>query len=152
MTEHATEFVWEYPRPPSLARETMHVRALLGGKVIAETRRPFVVRETSHPPVFYFPPDAVDARCIEPSDRVTLCEYKGEAHYHSLVVDGVRRANAAWYYPLPLPGYEPLANHIAFYAWALDEATVDGERIVPQASHFYGGWITGWVEGPFKGR
>jgi len=45
-----------------------------------------------------------------------------------------------------------LADHIAFYAWAVDEATIDGEIVVPQPGHFYGGWITSEIEGPFKGE
>ena len=151
MNAGPVEPVWDYPRPPSLVRESMHVRAVLGGRLIAETRRPLVIRETSHPPVFYFPPDEVDTSLLEPSERVTFCEYKGEAHYYSLRVGTLWRADAAWYYPRPSAGYEMLANHVAFYAWALDEATVDGERVAPQGGHFYGGWITGWVEGPFKG-
>ncbi len=33
----------------------------------------------------------------------------------------------------------------------VDECTVDGELVQPQAGGFYGGWITARVVGPFKG-
>ena len=33
----------------------------------------------------------------------------------------------------------------------MDECTVDRERVVPQESGFYGGWITRDVAGPFEG-
>ena len=36
-------------------------------------------------------------------------------------------------------------------AAAVDEITLDGERVVPQPGGFYGGWITADVVGPFKG-
>ena len=147
----SVESVWDYPRPPAMAREDAYVRAVVAGRVVAETTRPVVIRETSHPPTFYVPPDDVDMSMLEPSPRTTYCEYKGRAHYYTLVAGGERIEDAAWYYPEPMSGYEELAGHVAFYAWALDEATVDGEHVDRQEGGFYGGWIPSWVEGPFKG-
>lgn len=149
--ERPLERAADYPRPPSVTREPLHVKAEAAGRVLAETSRPIVVRETTHPPVFYLPVEDIDMSLLEPSPHVTYCEYKGEAHYYSLMVQGRRVNNAAWYYPNPSPGYEELADHVAFYAWALDEATVDGEQVAPQPGHFYGGWVVSWVVGPFKG-
>ncbi len=152
MNTRASERVADYPRPPAIERVDRHIRATLAGRVIAETRRPIRVLETFHPPVFYIPPQDVVAEFLVPSPHRSFCEYKGEARYYSLLVDGVRRDNAAWYYPHPSAGYADLADHVAFYAWALDEATVDGEQVEPQPGHFYGGWITHEIEGPFKGE
>ena len=150
-SRRGTESVWDYPRPPAIAREEMHVRAVASGRVVAETTRPVVIRETSHPPTFYIPPEDVAMDLLEPSPRTTFCEYKGTARYFALVVDGRRADDAAWCYSEPTAGYEELAGCVAFYAWALDEATVDGEEVERQEGSFYGGWITSWVEGPFKG-
>jgi uncharacterized protein (DUF427 family) len=152
MSDRTRESVWEYPRPPALQRVSRHVRAVASGRVIAETDAPILVRETSHPPVYYLPQADIAMEFLQPSTHRTFCEFKGEAHYYSLVVDGVKQGNVAWYYPNPSPGYEELVGHIAFYAWAFDEATVDGERVTPQPGHFYGGWITSEIEGPFKGE
>ncbi len=33
----------------------------------------------------------------------------------------------------------------------VDRCTVNGEEVIPQPGGFYGGWITSWVAGPFKG-
>jgi hypothetical protein len=33
----------------------------------------------------------------------------------------------------------------------VDRCTVNGEQVRPQPGGFYGGWITSWVTGPFKG-
>ncbi|MDR3685650.1 MAG: DUF427 domain-containing protein [Coriobacteriia bacterium] len=152
MSERATESVWEYPRPPAIERVSRHIRAVVGGHVIAQTTRPIRVLETSHPPVYYIPPEDVAKQYLQRSPHSTLCEYKGRAHYYSIVVDGEKRSNVAWCYPNPSPGYEELAGYIAFYPWALDEATVDGEQVTPQPGRFYGGWITHEIQGPFKGE
>ncbi len=53
------ESVWDYPRPPKLERTGKHLKIVFGGEIIAETNRAFRVLETSHPPVYYFPPEAV---------------------------------------------------------------------------------------------
>jgi uncharacterized protein (DUF427 family) len=147
----ARESVSNYPRPPAIEPVDRHIRALVSGKLIAETHRPIRVLETHHPPVYYIPPRDVAMQFLVPSPHTSFCEYKGEAHYYSLRVEGAERPNVAWYYPHPSAGYEELANYVAFYAWALDEATVDGERATPQPGRFYGGWVTSEIEGPFKG-
>jgi uncharacterized protein (DUF427 family) len=152
MNTRANESVADYPRPPAIELADRHVRALVSGHVIAETRRPIRVLETHHPPVYYIRPEDVAMQFLVSSPHRSFCEYKGEAHYYSLVVDSEERSNVAWYYPHPSAGYEELANRVAFYAWALDEATVDGERVTPQPGHFHGGWITREIEGPFKGE
>jgi uncharacterized protein (DUF427 family) len=152
MNERARESVWDYPRPPAIERVERRIRIASAGRLVAETNRPVRVCETSHPPVYYLPIEDVAMELLTPSRHTTFCEYKGHAHYFSLATDDVRRSNVAWYYPDPSPGYEELTDHIAFYAWAFDEATVDGEQVTPQPGHFYGGWITSEIEGPFKGE
>lgn len=34
----------------------------------------------------------------------------------------------------------------------MDWCQVGGERVTPQPGEFYGGWVTSWVVGPFKGE
>ena len=145
------ESVWDYPRPPAVEAVERHVRVVAGGEVIAETGRPLRVLETSHPPVYYIPPEDVRLEFLTTGGHHTVCEYKGMASYYNLDVGGKHVSNAAWYYPEPRAGYEVLKDHIAFYPRAVDEATVDGEVVRPQEGHFYGGWITDEIEGPFKG-
>jgi hypothetical protein len=36
-------------------------------------------------------------------------------------------------------------------AGAVDRCTVNGEAVTPQPGGFYGGWVTSWITGPFKG-
>ena len=59
-------------------------------------------------------------------------------------------SKVAWTYPQPPQAFTPIKNHVAFYAWAMDECSVDGERVQAQPGRFYGGWIIGDIVGSFK--
>jgi uncharacterized protein (DUF427 family) len=146
------ESVWSYPRPPRVEDSRRAVRVILGGEVIAESTRAKRVLETSHPPVYYIPLEDVTPRVLTPSERTTFCEFKGGARYYTVQAGGRVEKDAAWCYPHPSPGFEVIANHVAFYPARMDECTVDGERVRPQAGGFYGGWITSEIDGPFKGE
>ncbi|ADI14422.1 DUF427 domain-containing protein [Truepera radiovictrix] len=145
------ESVWDYPRPPKLEPTTRHLRVAFAGVTVAETRRALRVLETSHPPVYYFPPEDVRLDLLERTARSTLCEFKGRAVYWTLHAGGRRSESAAWSYPHPAPGYEALKDYLAFYPSRVESCWVDGERVTAQAGDFYGGWITGDIVGPFKG-
>jgi uncharacterized protein (DUF427 family) len=121
------------------------------GVVVAETRRALRVLETSHPPVYYLPPEDVLTRHLERSSRSTFCEFKGRASYHTLRVGDRRSPDAAWSYPEPSQAFEPIRGYLAFYPSRVDECLVDGEVVRAQPGDFYGGWITGEIVGPFKG-
>ena len=152
----AAESVWDYPRPPRLEPTTSHLRIVHGGITVAETHRALRILETSHPPVFYLPPQDIRMDLLRPSDaRQSFCEFKGLAVYWNLVLDDpflqTIVPNVAWSYPQPSPTYAALRDHLAFYPGKVDECWVDGEQVQPQAGDFYGGWITSRVRGPFKG-
>ena len=67
------ENVWDYPRPPRLEHVKRHVRVTFGGVVIAESRAPARVLETSHPPVFYIPPEDIVRAHLRKTSRSTFC-------------------------------------------------------------------------------
>lgn len=145
------ESAWDYPRPPAIEPVTNRILVIFGGEVIADTRRAIKYTETYHPPTYYIPPDDVKSVFLLDSPKVTVCEYKGGARYYDLRTARKSEAAAAWYYPTPKKGYEPLAGHVAFYPQKMDECSVDGEAVDCQEGSFYGGWITSQVTGPFKG-
>lgn len=145
------ESVWDYPRPPRVEPAGRRIRVEHGGRTVADTTSAWRVLETSQPPAYYLPPDDVDRSLLRPSSSRTVCEWKGAASYWDLVVDGAVVADAAWSYPSPTPRFEPIRDHLAFYAQKVDGCFVDDERVVPNEGSFYGGWITSWVVGPFKG-
>lgn len=145
------ESVWDYPRPPRVEPTAKHLRVVFNGVVIADTQRGQRVLETSHPPVYYFPPEDVQSQYLVPSPRQTFCEWKGHCAYYHVKVGDRQAENAAWYYPQPTPAFASIRNYIAFYAGLMDKSTVDGVVVIPQAGGFYGGWITPDIVGPFKG-
>ncbi len=145
------ESVWDYPRPPSLQPVPQRLRILLAGQVVADTRAGLRVLETSHPPVYYLPPDAFVPGSLLPAPGGSFCEWKGHARYWSLRVGEVVAGAAGWSYPDPTPGFAALRDHVAVYAGRVEACLVDEERVVPQPGGFYGGWVTANLRGPFKG-
>lgn len=145
------ESVWDYPRPPRVEASTRRIRVVFNDVVVADTTRAFRVLETSHPPVYYIPPEDVRTEYLRPTRRHTVCEFKGRASYFALEVNGRAVEAAAWYYPQPAPGFEAVRDHLAFYPGRVDACFVDEEQVAAQAGDFYGGWITSDITGPFKG-
>ncbi len=145
------ESVWRYPRPAIAQPGGRHIRIEHGGIVVADTHAAVRTIETSHPPSWYIPPDAITAGLLRASSRRSFCEWKGEARYWHLDIDGQTFRDVGWSYADPTPPFAILRDHVAFYAGPFDSCTVDGERVRPQPGGFYGGWITSDLAGPFKG-
>lgn len=145
------ESVWDYPRPPRLEPVSRHIQIIFDGVTIADTRRAMRVLETSHPPVYYLPPDDIAMQYLRRAAGSSFCEWKGAAVYWTLDVHGRAAENVAWSYPSPTPPFLPIRDYLAFYAAPMDACIVDGERAEPQPGGFYGGWITSAIVGPFKG-
>jgi uncharacterized protein (DUF427 family) len=144
------ESVWDYPRPPAVEPSADRITIELGGVLVADTRNAFRVLETSHPPVYYLPPDAFVVPVHE-AGGLSMCEFKGMAHYLTIAAGDRIAVRSAWTYPAPWPGYELLAGYVAVYPSKMDRCTVGDEVVTPQEGDFYGGWITSRVVGPFKG-
>jgi uncharacterized protein (DUF427 family) len=145
------ESVWDYPRPPRLEDCARHLVVRFNGAVIADTRRGKRVLETSHPPVYYFPPADVRAEYLVRVPGASFCEYKGTAGYYTVSVGDRTAPTVAWFYTDPSQAFEGIRDFVAFYAGPMDECLVDGVRAAPQPGGFYGGWVTPDVVGPFKG-
>lgn len=146
------ESVWDYPRPPRLEAFKQPVRVEIFAEVAVHCVGGLRVLETSHPPVYYLPLQAVTPGLLRPSlKRPTFCEFKGLAHYWDAVSGSQTRETVAWSYPEPTAGFEALRGFVAFYAGRVDACFLDGERVTPQPGDYYGGWITRGVVGPFKG-
>ncbi len=88
----------------------MMIRASWQGTLIAESDRCVVVEGNQ-----YFPAAAVKREFLRASDTHTVCEWKGTASYHDVVVDGQINKDAAWYYPEPKPAASNIKDHLAFW-------------------------------------
>lgn len=146
------ESVWDYPRPPRLEDSAKHIQVVFNGVVIADTHRAKRVLETSHPPVYYIPPEDIQAQCLTPTLRSSFCEWKGQAGYYTITVGDRTAENAAWFYPDPTPAFAGIKNYVAFYPSRMDACYINSEQVTPQPGDFYGGWITQDIVGPFKGE
>ena len=86
------------------------MKALWKGRIIAESDATVVV-EGNH----YFPPDSLVIENFEPSETTSVCGWKGTAQYYSVLVNGERNEDAAWYYPEPKAEAQNIAGYIAFW-------------------------------------
>lgn len=145
------ESVWGYPRPPRLEAEPRRLQIRHGGVVLADTLAGWRTLETSHPPTYYIPLADVAQAHLRAAGGGSWCEWKGRARYWDVVIAETVLASVGWSYPQPTAGFAPLADCIAFYCQPFDTVMVGDERARPQPGGFYGGWITSWVVGPFKG-
>jgi uncharacterized protein (DUF427 family) len=145
------ESVWDYPRPPLVEAVMDRITVRFEGELIADTTRALRVLETSHPPVYYLPPNDVRCDLLEPAPGRSFCEFKGNASYVTIVAGSRRSERAGWSYRDPTSAFRSLAGYVAFYASRVDEAKVGDEIVLAQPGDFYGGWITSWVARPFKG-
>jgi uncharacterized protein (DUF427 family) len=146
------ESVWDYPRPPRLEAVAERITVRFADETVADTTQAIRVLETSHPPVYYLPPNDVRTDLIIAAPGRSFCEFKGYASYVTLVANGRRSERAGWYFANPTEAFSALAGYIAFYASRVDEARVGEEVVEPQSGDFYGGWITSRIVGPFKGE
>ncbi len=95
---------------PEARADDRPLQAIWNGKVVASSDRTVVV-EGNH----CFPPGSVDHALLQPSDRESVCPWKGHASYYGMVGGGERNRAAAWYYPDPQRAAENIRGHVAFW-------------------------------------
>ena len=151
MTTLPPENVLDFPRPAICEAWPHRVEIDFAGRTIASTTDAWRALETYHPPTYYLPRGAFAPGVLVPNGRRSLCEWKGQASYFDIVVDGRTAPGAAWCYERPTPSFAPIAGMVAVYAEPMDECRVAGVRVIPQPGNFYGGWVTPNITGPVKG-
>jgi uncharacterized protein (DUF427 family) len=92
-------------------------KAMWNGAVIAESEDTVLV-EGNH----YFPISSVKREYLEDSSHRSVCVWKGEASYYSLMVDGQRNPDAAWFYTEPKSDAAQIKDHVAFWRGVRVEA------------------------------
>ena len=99
-----------------LEPSSRRVRVRFAGELIADSRRPLVVRETKHAPVIYVPREDVRFEHLERTEHQTFCPFKGEASYWSARVGERLEENVAWSYEDPFDEVAGLKDYVSFYA------------------------------------
>jgi uncharacterized protein (DUF427 family) len=85
------------------------MKAILYGAVIADSDDTVLV-EGNH----YFPLASLDRQTISFSNHKSMCAWKGEASYYSLLVKGDMCVDAAWYYANPKAEAAAIRDRVAF--------------------------------------
>jgi uncharacterized protein (DUF427 family) len=86
------------------------MKATWNGTTIAESDKTIVV-EGNH----YFPKDSIKTEYFQPSEKHTVCGWKGTASYYDVVVNGETNGDAAWYYPETKPDAKNIEGYVAFW-------------------------------------
>ena len=113
------------------------IRARLGGETVVDSRHPKLLHEHGHLPIYYFPQDEVRMDLLVPTDKHTVCPYKGEASYWSVHAGGKVADDAVWSYPEPNDDAPPLAGYMAFYWNKMDEWLEEDEPAIIHARDPY---------------
>jgi uncharacterized protein (DUF427 family) len=95
-----------------------------GERVIADTRRPFVLYESGFAPRWYVPREDVDESALAPIEGQTFCPYKGLASYYDIG----ERAGAAWSYLDAWPEVARVRGLVSFEPDKI-EVYLDGRRL-----------------------
>ncbi len=86
------------------------IRALWNGEIIAESDDTVVV-EGNH----YFPIDSVRSDVLQSSATTSVCPWKGQASYFTLLVAGKENRDAAWFYLNPSAEASNIKDRVAFW-------------------------------------
>jgi uncharacterized protein (DUF427 family) len=114
-------------------RSSRHAVARAGDEILAETDTPVLLFETNLPVRVYFRPEDVRAGLLAPTDRTTVCPYKGTATYWSVTVGGETIADAVWTYAEPLEEAQAIAGLQSFLADGI-VVELEGAGIVADAA------------------
>ncbi len=102
-----------------------HLRVVVGGELVAESRRPLALHETGYQPRWYLPIEDVRDGVLEPSEKTTHCPFKGDAAYYSVRAGGELHPDLVWTYRDPIPSVRDIAGLVCFYEEKV-ELTVEG--------------------------
>jgi uncharacterized protein (DUF427 family) len=103
-----------------------HVRVVINGETVADTRRPALLFETSLPTRYYIPQEDVRMDLLEPTRYTTRCPYKGTATYWSARIGDHVEKDVVWCYADPIPECPKIKGLLCFFNERVD-LYVDGE-------------------------
>jgi len=126
------EQVFAHARDPykrvDILPSSRHVRVVLAGVTIADSRRPRLLLETGLPTRYYLPEQDVRMDLLEPTETATRCPYKGQASYWTATIGDRVFKDIVWSYRDPLPACAPISRLLCFFNERVEAIYVDGER------------------------
>jgi len=140
------EEIFVHPRDPykrvDVLASKRHVRVVLDGHVLADTRRPHLLFETNHPVRYYIPEEDARMELLESSRTTSRCPYKGIASYWSVRLGSELYEDLVWSYRETIPECPKIKGLLCFFPERGAEIYVDGEKLpTPQ---------TKWARAPLR--
>lgn len=124
------EEVFVHARDPFKRVDVMpssrHVRVEIDGETVTDTKRPFLLFETSLPTRYYIPREDVNMEYLTPTDTHTACPYKGIASYWNVKIGDKVYKDLVWSYPDPILEMPKIKGLLCFFNEKVD-LYVDGE-------------------------
>lgn len=121
-----------HPKDPysrvDVLRTSRRVRVAVDGELLAESDRPLVLFESGLPPRWYLPQDDVRMDLLTPSEKRTMCPYKGRASYFDARVNGRVEEGLVWTYEEPGHDAADVKGYVAFFDERVD-LEIDGEPV-----------------------
>jgi len=125
--------IFVHPRDPykrvDVLASSRHVRVVVAGETIAESRRPRLLFETNHPIRYYIPKEDVRMELLEPSPTMSRCPYKGIASYWSVRVGDKFLKDLVWSYLDPIPECPKIKGLLCFFQERRATIFVDREQV-----------------------
>ena len=127
------EEIFVHPRDPykrvDVLPSSRHVRVVVRGETVADTRRPHLLFETGLPTRYYIQMDDIRRELLVPSDTVTRCPYKGIASYWSVTSGNGVIHDLAWSYVDPIAECPKIRGLVCFFQEREAKIRVDGEEL-----------------------
>ncbi len=106
-----------------------HVRVVVDGVTVADSRRPHLLFETNHPVRYYLPQDDVRMDLLVTSATQSRCPYKGLASYWSVKLGERTFEDLVWGYMEPIPECPKIKGLFCFWHERGADIYVDGELV-----------------------
>ncbi|HKY07061.1 MAG TPA: DUF427 domain-containing protein [Candidatus Binatia bacterium] len=106
-----------------------HVRVVIDGQTVADSKRPTLVFETNHPVRYYLPQEDVRMDLLVPSATESRCPYKGPASYWSVKMGDDTFKDLIWGYMETIPEMPKIKGLLCFFHERGCDIYVDGELV-----------------------
>ena len=106
-----------------------HIRVVIDGQTVAETKRPHLLFETNHPVRYYIPQEDVRMDLLTPSATKSRCPYKGPASYWSVRLGKETFSDLVWGYMETIPECPKIKGLVCFFHERGCDIYVDGELV-----------------------
>src|SRR5437763_9596399 len=140
------EEIFVHPRDPykrvDAVASSRGVQVVLGGEIVADTRRAHFVFETRLPTRYYIPQEDVRMELLVPSEKTSACPYKGRARYWSAKLGGRDYPDIVWFYPEPIPECPKIRGLLSFFNEQVDAILIDGIEVPRPVTP----WSKDWKE------